>query len=116
MGDDTLGFARFLVGTGDGRTLSPMPMRAYSVRPRIAMPPGPAGSPTSLLPDGRPSRRVRRSPERPTIEIRPLCGVAVPVSDTSRLPWFESAIPIGRLRPDVTVVPGYFCADAATTE
>src|ERR1700752_330742 len=79
------------------------------------MPAGPAGSPTSLLPDGRPSRRVRRSPEGSTIEMRPLCGIAVPVSDTSRLPWFESAIPIGRLSPDVTVVPGHNCALASTT-
>jgi len=28
MGDDTLGFARFLVGTGDARTASPMLMSA----------------------------------------------------------------------------------------
>jgi hypothetical protein len=47
--------------------------------------------------------------------MRPLCGVAVPVSDTSTLPWFESAIPIGRLSPDVTVVPGHNCALASTT-
>src|SRR5580765_7273448 len=76
---------------------------------------GLAGSSTSLLPDGRPSRRVRRFPEGSTIEMRPLCGVAVPVSDTSTLPWFESAIPIGRLSPDVTVVPGHNCALASTT-
>src|SRR6476659_2073077 len=79
------------------------------------MPAGPAGSPTSLLPDGRLSRRVRRAPEGSTIEMRPLCGVAVPVSDTSTLPWFESAIPIGRLSPDVTVVAGHNCALASTT-
>jgi hypothetical protein len=47
--------------------------------------------------------------------MRPLFGVAVPVSDTRRLPWFESAIPIGRLSPDVTVVPGHNCALASTT-
>ncbi len=47
--------------------------------------------------------------------MRPLCDVAVPVSDTSTLPWFESAIPIGRLSPDVTVVPGHSCALASTT-
>jgi hypothetical protein len=47
--------------------------------------------------------------------MRPLFGVAVPVSDTSTLPWFESAIPIGRLSPDVTVVPGHICALASTT-
>src|SRR4029450_8616408 len=78
------------------------------------MPAGPAGSPTWLFPEGRTSRRVRRSPEGSTIEMRPLCGVAVPVSDTSTLPWFESAIPIGRLSPDVTVVPGHNCALAST--
>jgi hypothetical protein len=49
------------------------------------------------------------------MEMRPLCGVAVPVSDTSTLPWFESAIPIGRLSPEVTVVPGHNCALASTT-
>src|SRR6185436_14061053 len=79
------------------------------------MPAGPAGSPTSLLPDGRPSRRVRRSPEGSTIEMRPLCGVTAPVSETSTFPWFESAIPIGRLSPDVAVVPGQTCALASIT-
>ena len=47
--------------------------------------------------------------------MRPLCGVGVPVSDISTLPWFESAIPIGRLSPDVTVVPGHNWALASTT-
>ena len=46
--------------------------------------------------------------------MRPLCGVAVPLSDTNTFPWFESAIPIGRLSPDVTVVPGHNCALAST--
>jgi hypothetical protein len=47
--------------------------------------------------------------------MRPLCGVAVPVSDTNTLPWFERAIPIGRLSPDVTVVPGHNCARAGVS-
>jgi hypothetical protein len=47
--------------------------------------------------------------------MRPLCGVAVPVSDTNTLPWFERAIPIGRLSPDVTVVPGHNCACAGVS-
>jgi hypothetical protein len=47
--------------------------------------------------------------------MRPLRGVAVPVSDTSTLPWFDSAIPIGRLSPDVSVAPGHNCALASTT-
>jgi hypothetical protein len=47
--------------------------------------------------------------------MRPLCGVAAPVSDTSTLPWFDSAMPIGRRRPDVTVAPGHTCALPSTT-
>jgi hypothetical protein len=64
---------------------SPMPIARYRVRPRITRPAGPDGSLTSLLADGNPSRRVRRMPSVPTIEMRPLCRTpAVPDSDMRR--------------------------------
>jgi len=79
-------------------------------------PEGPDGSPTSPMPEGRPSSNVRRAPSGETIERRPLLGVGVPVSDTSTFPWFESARPIGLRRSETTVVPGHSWAEASAAK
>src|SRR5205807_8318190 len=55
---------------------------------------------------------VRRFPEGSTMEIRPVLGVGVPVSETSRLPLFEKVIPSGPSRPKAICVTGH-CARAS---
>jgi len=87
MGEEIgFGFGMVVPGSGPGRPTSPTPMATYRVRPRMKRPAGPEGSPTSLIPDGRPARSVRRLPPVSTMEMRPVFGVVVPVSETSRLP------------------------------
>src|SRR5687768_12859773 len=68
----------------------------------MKIPAGPEGSFTSLIADGKPSRSVRRLPSGSIIEIRPECNAMLPVSETSKLPWFVSAEPSGWRRPVVT--------------
>src|SRR5688572_22290926 len=68
----------------------------------MKIPAGPDGSLTSLIADGKLSRSVRRLPSGSLIEIRPECNAMLPVSETSKLPWFVSAEPSGWRRPVVT--------------
>jgi hypothetical protein len=68
----------------------------------MKMPAGPDGSPTSLIADGKPSIKVLRLPNESTIEIRPECEAVVPVSETSKLPWFVKAEPSGSRNPTIT--------------
>jgi hypothetical protein len=106
IGDETPGFGCELPGTGPGMTVSPWPMATYSVRPRIDIALGPEASPpAALVPWGNPSSRVLRVPFGLTIEMRPDRGTfVVPVSETTRLPWFVIALPIGPRNPDVSTV------------
>src|SRR5262245_55951193 len=68
----------------------------------MKIPAGPDGSFTSFIAEGNPSRSVRRLPSGPMIEMRPECRATVPVSETSRLPWFVNAEPSGSRKPVIT--------------
>src|SRR5436190_8924637 len=86
--DEGLAFGTSVPGTGPATAPSPAPMTTNSVRPRIARPEGPDGSPSGgAKPEGNPSTRVRRAPVAgSTIEIRPEFG-PLPASATNKLPF-----------------------------
>src|SRR5262245_61674161 len=83
------GFGMLVPGIGPARPTSPTPIATNRVRPPMKRPAGPDGSLTSLIPDGRPSKSVRRLPRRSTMDIRPVFGTLVPVSATRRLSLFD---------------------------
>ena len=83
-----------------------VPLPPTQVANNPATPDGALSS--KLIPEGRPSIRLRRVPEGSTMEIRPVLGVAVPVSETSMLPLLEMAIPSGPSRPEIICLTGHW--------
>jgi hypothetical protein len=69
----------------------------------MKIPAGPEASITSFIAEGKASKSVRRFPSGSMMEMRPECSAVVPVSDTSKLPWFVNAEPSGSRSPDTTV-------------
>src|SRR6478609_5933942 len=112
MGEDGFGFATNEFGKGPLRTASPSPIATYKVLPCIANPEGPDGSLLGAAnPAGRPSIKVRRTPELGSmIDTRPVFG-PFPPSATRRLFLVERMIFAGTLRPVVRTETGH-CAIA----